>query len=147
MVPVGLAHRRYFALTSTVWGGGIAFVDPTPTAGTVTRGVAYRITVGQLADVAAQENGGRAGDLVLPDRLPGPGHIVAVRGAARSYDALLGLERVDGRPAVTLTSMTLLGRGTEPAPAYVELVVGGLRVHHGITRAEAWAELQVTRAP
>jgi hypothetical protein len=145
-VPVVLAHRRYFARTSTVWGGGIAFVDPTPAPGTVTRGVAYRITIEQLVDVAAQENGGRAGDLELPDRLPGPGAVVAVRGAPRSYDTLVGLDPVDGRSAVTLTSAALLVPETEPAPAYLDLIIGGLMAHHGITRAEARAELRARPA-
>lgn len=145
-MPVVIAHRRYFARTSTVWGGGIAFVDPTSAPGTVTRGVAYRITIEQLVDVAAQENGGRAGDLELPDGLPRPGAVVALPGAARSYDTVVGLEPVDGQPAVTLTSATLLVPETEPAPAYVELIVGGLMAHHGITRAEAWAELRARPA-
>jgi hypothetical protein len=147
VAAVTLPHRRYFALTSSVWGGGVAFVEAAATPGTVTRAVAYRITVGQLADVAAQENGGEAGDLALPERLPGPGEIEPIVGAARSYDTLLGLEPVDGRPAVTLTSATPLVPETEPAAAYVELIVSGLVDRHGITRAEALAELRVTPSP
>ena len=139
--PLVVGHRRYFAGESAVWGGGIAFLDPRPTPAARTRCVGYRITLEQLVDVAAQENGGEAGDLVVPDVLPAAGEVQAVAGARRSYDTFLGLPAVGGTPAVTLTCATRLRPETVPGPEYLGLVVAGIARHHGEAPDAVLAEL------
>jgi hypothetical protein len=143
---VTVCHRRYFALTSRVWGGGIAFLDPDPVPGLTTRAVAHRITVGQLADLAAQENGGVPGDVAVTTLLPSPAERIGVVGARTAYDTFLGLDDLDGEPAVTLTSAVRRWPDRIPAPAYLDLVVAGLADHHDLDPTTVWAELSAERS-
>jgi len=138
---VTVEHHRYFAGSSTVWGGGIAYLDTRPAPGTRTRCVAYRITLEQLVDVAAQENGGEAGGLPLPRHLPDPGELAVLLGAARSYDSLLGLPPIDAVPAVTITAATRLTPETRPSRAYLRMITAGITAHHPVAPVEVLREL------
>jgi hypothetical protein len=147
VAAVTIPHERYFALTSRVWGGGIAFVDPAAAPDVATRAVAHRITLGQLADLAAQENGGDPGLVPFPEDFPGPARCMPVVGATAAYDTFLGLDPVDGEPAVTLTAGRRRRPDRVPAPAYLDLVVAGLASHHGVAPDDIRAELAAGHTP
>ena len=133
--PVTLPHRLYFAGTSRSWGGGgVAFLDPAldPTAGTLGR--AWLVTVEQLSDVLAQENGRRppGPDLAL-DVLAAEGAVTLGPGP---YEHLLAGGDIDGIPVATFTCARRLP-ATAPGPAYRDVIVTGLAESHGLTPDEA----------
>ena len=101
-----LPYRRYFAHRSTLWGGGVAFLDVFSPGRTVGR--AYLLTTGQFADVLAQENG-------WPDRTAKP------KGW---YRMTLGLGDLDGVPMRTITSMDR-GPVHAPSEAYLDVIRRG----------------------
>ena len=100
---VELPGTIYFAGSSKVWGGGMAFYDhhvpgPTPAK-------AYLITAEQFADIAAQEmNRPPEADSPLEslafDLPVGASHSVGPGG----YETLIVLNDVDGVPSVTFTA-------------------------------------------
>ncbi|TYL51485.1 histone deacetylase [Nocardioides sp. BGMRC 2183] len=142
-IAVDLPGRLYFAGESSVWGGGVAFYDhdtPGPTAGR-----AYRITVEQFADVAAQEmhRVPEPGDPIeevllsgLVEGLPegrhevGPGH----------YETLIEVGRRDGLPMLTFTAPHGFDGvpHTVPSPAYRAMLALGLR------ESRNWDEQRIT---
>src|SRR5215813_6304541 len=98
-MPVWLPGGIYFALTSTLWGGGIAFYDPTLPGTVAAR--AYLISAAQFGDVMAQEmhrSPGSAFDLagvLAAGRLQlGPGR----------YETVLCVGERDGHPLLTFTA-------------------------------------------
>lgn len=133
-VPVELPGALYFAEESTVWGGGTAFYDhdvPGPTPGR-----AYRMSVEQFVDVAAQEM----------HRLPHPEdplHDVLLTGEGLVdgrhhagpgvYETLIEVGRRDDLPMLTFTAPH--GRHqvphNPPRPAYLAMLADGLREAHG----------------
>ncbi len=131
---VSVPHRLFFAGVSRVWGGGgVAFIEQE--AGierpggrqVATPAVAHLISVEQLSDLVAQENGGEApGDLISD--LPECGRSVVV--ADGRYDVLVGLEPIDGRPAVALTAGSPPSPNP-PSPAYGAMVRRGRRTWWG----------------
>lgn len=58
---MAINHELYFAKNSTPWAGAVAFLNPKSGSGNAI-GRAYLITAEQFLDLAAQENGRRAGD-------------------------------------------------------------------------------------
>ncbi|MGI9578197.1 MAG: histone deacetylase [Microthrixaceae bacterium] len=118
VVSVSLPHRLFFAGASPVWGGGVAFIDPRPDPVHATPAVAWLITIEQLSDLVAQENGGEAPGPPM-SRMPGPGERqFVVKGR---YDLLVGLDAIDGVQAVTLTSSNP-PESSQPSRAYLALV-------------------------
>lgn len=129
---VTLPGSLYFAGESRTWGGGVAFYDHDSPGATAAR--AYRITVAQFVDVAAQEmhrvpDPGDPLEAVLLDGLPdaryeaGPG----------VYETLIEVGRRDGLPMLTFTSphgLTAVPH-TTPRPAYLAMLAEGLREAHG----------------
>ena len=85
-----------FAGESTVWGGGIAFLDPNGDAEVVARG--YLVTTDQLDDVAAQETW---------------------------YDGLFTVGDRDGVPVIALTSSGTHEQAA-PSAAYLRTLLEGL---------------------
>jgi hypothetical protein len=126
-VPGGIA----FASESSVWGGGMAFLDRTPAGVALCR--AYLITAEQFGDVAAQERrrapGGEfARDLagLLPDVetmvATGPGH----------YETVVRLGELDGAPMFTITHHDVASLPlAAPTAAYLRWIVIGLHEAHG----------------
>ena len=108
-VPTTIPHRLSFGGRSCVWGGGVAFVEVARDHTVTTPAVAWLITVEQLADLIAQENGLEPPGPVPAD-LPGPGQKGRVAGGR--YDMLVGVGVIDGHRAVVLTS----GRTPPPNP-------------------------------
>jgi membrane protein DedA with SNARE-associated domain len=123
---IELPGTIYFAGSSKVWGGGMAFYDhavpgPTPAK-------AYLITAEQFADVAAQEmNRPPEPDSPLEhlvfDLPVGTSHAVGPGG----YETLLILDDIDGVPMVTFTaphSSTDIEH-TEPEEPYLAMLRTG----------------------
>lgn len=129
---VDLPGRLYFAGQSSVWGGGVAFYDHDTVDHDLgpTAARAYRMTVQQFADVAAQEmhrlpepddpiERVLVGGLETGRHEAGPGH----------YETLLQVGERDGLPMLTFTAPH--GHDavahTEPSPPYREMLARGLR--------------------
>ncbi|MFD7022013.1 histone deacetylase [Promicromonospora sukumoe] len=133
---VHLPGRLWFAGESSVWGGGVAFYDHDAVGPTPAR--AYRITSGQLADVAAQEMHRSP----VPDD---PLEALLRSGVARRhtagpgrYETLVAVGRLDGLPMLTFTAPHgHAGRPhAAPSAAYVAMIAAGLREAHGWSDAE-----------
>ena len=131
-IPVDLPGTVYFAGESPQWGGGVAFYDHAHPGFTAAR--AYRLTVEQLADVAAQEM----------YRVPQPDDPLAalVRAPLQGgrhelgpgrYETLVEVGRVDDLPLLTFTSPHGIGHvpHTAPADTYLAMVADGLRESRG----------------
>jgi hypothetical protein len=131
-MAVELPGSLYFAGESPTWGGGVAFYDHDVPGPTPAR--AYRITVEQFADVAAQEMHRlpEAGDpleeviiggLETGRHEAGPGH----------YETLIEVGRHHGLPMLTFTSPHGLDAvpHTRPAPAYLAMLRRGLSEGRG----------------
>ena len=114
-MAVELPGSLYFAGESPTWGGGVAFYDHDVPGPTPAR--AYRITVEQFADVAAQEmhrlpqEGDPLEEVIIGGletgrHEAGPGH----------YETLIEVGRHDGLPMLTFTSPHGLRLGTPHAP-------------------------------
>ncbi len=128
---VEVTGRLVFAGRSSVWGGGMAFYDPTGTG--VVAGCAHLVTREQFADVAAQElrrePGGKfAADLagLLPDV-----ETVVVTGPGR-YETVVRLGELEGGAMFTIThhdvgSLPLAA----PTAPYLHWIAVGLRESHG----------------
>jgi hypothetical protein len=133
-VGVELPGAVYFATESPVWAGGRAFYDP-QAPGRVW-GRAHLVTVGQFADIAAQEMyeaPGRDLDLgpVLADgrqRL-GPGR----------YETLVHAGELDGLPLLTFTAPWRMTEvpWTKPSLAYLGHLAAGL------LEAGAWGVAEI----
>ncbi|KRF14107.1 histone deacetylase [Nocardioides sp. Soil797] len=135
-VGVDLPGSLYFAGDSTVWGGGTAFYDHDVPGPIPAR--AYRMTVGQFVDVAAQEM----------HRLPDPDdplHDVLLDGLPNGlpdgrhaagpgvYETLIEVGLLDNLPMLTFTAPHGLETvpHTRPEPAYLAMLADGLRDAHG----------------
>ena len=137
-VPVDLPGTLYFAGESPQWGGGVAFYDHTRPGFTAARG--YLVTVGQLADIAAQEmyrvpqDGDPLEEVVLA-RLKSGRHEL---GPGR-YETLLEVGRRDDLPLLTFTSPHGADHveHTRPTEAYLATLADGLRESRG------WDEEQI----
>lgn len=132
--PVHIPGRVLFAGHYTAWGGGgVAFFDRAP-AGTAA-GRAHLITLAQLNDVVAQENGLATGtDLGLGSVLSG-GELTLTDAR---YDTVLHVGTHQARPMLTLTSRSADLTPTAPSPAYLWTVATGLREAH------AWAPSRIS---
>jgi hypothetical protein len=113
-----LAGGLVFSGRSRVWGGALAFYDPTAGSEVVARG--YRLTFGQLSDLVSQEARHTVGRDLTPagegEPWPTP---------SRVYESVVPLGDHDGLPLLTLTSLQPL----EPAPPsapYLRTILRGL---------------------
>ncbi|GAB2753370.1 hypothetical protein GCM10027020_01700 [Nocardioides salsibiostraticola] len=125
--PVDLAGSVYFAWQSPTWGGGVAFYDPERPGSSAGR--AYRLTLGQFSDVAAQEMGRAPGtDLDLSDLLTDGVHAL---GPGR-YETLHVVGEIDDLPVVTFTAAWTADEVPYNAPtaAYLATMARGLRSGH-----------------
>jgi len=127
-VPVLVPGQMYFAGKSTVWGGGMAFYDPTAAGGVPCR--AYLVTAGQFADVAAQEMHRKPDvDLELTE--------VLARGTVRLgpgvYETLVCAGWLEELPLLTLTAPRRIEDAAlnPPSAAYLHHLGEGLAETHG----------------
>jgi hypothetical protein len=128
--PVRLDGSVYFAWESPTWGGGIAFYDADAADESV--GVAYRLTLGQFSDVAAQEMHREPGtDLDLAE-LWDTGHHALGPGR---YESLHVVDRIDELPVVTFTASTPPDLNP-PVEPYLSTIARGLAEAHGWGSAE-----------
>lgn len=127
-VPIVLPGRLYFALESPTWSGGLALYDPDDPG--ETPAAAHLVTVGQFADIAAQEmrrdpgTDVDLGDLLREGRAPvGDGR----------YDTLVCPGDIDGMPVVTFTAPWRSAdvEWNAPVAAYLGHVAAGLAHTHG----------------
>ena len=127
-----LPGRLGFAGTSTVWGGGLAFLDRDGDGEVVAR--AYLVSFGQFSDVVAQESRRETGrDL----ERGADGRIVAL---SRFYDTVLELEPHDGVPVMTITARAASSEPpVPPAASYLTTILAGLADGCGLD-AEARAD-------
>ena len=132
-----LPGEMFFAWESPTWGGGIAFYDADSAGPTLAR--AYLVSEQQFADVAAQEMHRRPGDdLDLAHVLAHSRHDL---GPGR-YEALHLVGELEGLPVLTFTTPEPLAlQRNAPAPAYLAMLVSGLREAHGLSDAEIVAYL------
>ncbi len=125
LVPGGI----YFAGESRAWTGGMAFYDQELPGRAAAR--AWLLTVGQFADLAAQEMYREPG--VDPDLI---GVAVAdgraTLGPGR-YETLVRTGVCDGVPMLTFTAPWRAAdvEWNAPAPVYLAMLAGGLREAHG----------------
>ncbi len=134
---VEVPHRLLFARESSRWGGGgVAFLDPAPTAGARTLARAWLLTWEQFADVLAQECGLPVGSVEVPA-------LEAVCVVARPghwYGCIVPLGRHQGWPMVTFTDEAAAGLGlSPPGPAYRAVIADGLAEAHGLSPEAAAA--------
>lgn len=123
--PTTLDHELYFAGTSRLFGGGIAFIDPTRSGTTHAR--CYLITHDQFEDLVAQENGRDTTAIDLSAMAVGNAHAL---GEGR-YETIVHCGEVDAIPAFTFTSAP--GRrehSSAPSESYLSLIVAGLEETH-----------------
>jgi len=121
-----LPGQVYFAHESTVWGGGMAFLDPDAPGQAAARG--YLITGEQFLDVIAQEmrrppgrEAARLVELRANQRLQlGPGR----------YETLVAAGCLDGIPVVSFTSPMPQRPLNTPSMEYVRTIARGLAEAH-----------------
>jgi hypothetical protein len=119
-------HQLRFGGSSTRWGGGVAFLDPSPGSG---RALVRRwlVTAEQLADVYAQENGRPVGSVEVDlGALDDAGHVDGLPGR---YGRLVHLGHHAERPVVTFTAAEP-PPAAAPSVAYLARLVVGLRQAH-----------------
>jgi len=137
--PVTLPYPLYFGDRSSVWGGGVAFVDRERDQSRETLGRAWLLTTQQFADVLHQENGRPpVGEPIDLRALRDDGEFTLGDGW---YEHLLLCADEGGVPVVTLTSARP-HPPTAPAAAYVACMVTGLVEAHGLGVEEARAYVQ-----
>ncbi|MGH3336567.1 MAG: histone deacetylase [Nocardioides sp.] len=137
-MAVELPGSLYFAGESPTWGGGVAFYDHDVHGPTPAR--AYRITVEQFADLAAQEmhrlpeEGDPLEEVIIGGletgrHEAGPGH----------YETLIEVGRHDGLPMLTFTSPHGLDSvpHTRPVPAYLAML------RRGLSEARGWGDDEI----
>lgn len=161
-IPIRFAGARpHFALTSRVWGGGIAFIDAQKGETAQGLGRAYDISIDQFDQVVSMENGGSAKwarrlDL---DEVLATGRSVLGTG---SYETLLHIGDYQGAPVLTFTApfstkdaTTRKGyitrkpaAGTDqrpirmpvmtnkPSAAYLRMIGGGLKETFGMDEVQ-----------
>lgn len=126
--PFVLDYHLLFAHSAQRWGGGGVAkigVSPNPTAATQSR--AWRITVGQLEDVFAQENKRPTVPVDL-DRLVGEKRLEVHDSW---YGTLLCAGAIDGEPVLTFTGPTPNVILAPADASYLRVVGDGLRELRG----------------
>lgn len=111
----------WFGGPSRKWNGGAAHLDDAGLGRIIGR--AWRVTVDQLADITAQENGHVPGSVKISARQIQLGGIVAT---GSRYGRIMPLPALGREPAVTLS---FIDRPAAAAPSvgYLETMVRGLR--------------------
>ena len=143
-IPIRYAGSRpHFALTSSVWRGGIAFIDAQKGETATGLGRAYNISISQFDGVVAQENGGdpKGATPVPLDEVLTTGRSVTGDGA---YETMLHIGDYQGAPVITFTApfstrdamvregsiqrgkVRIPVRTNKPSASYVRMIGSGL---------------------
>jgi len=118
-VGIHLPGGLTFAGRSSVWGGGVAFYNPRADGEVAAR--AYLLTFGQFSDVVAQEVRRPVGsDLTLGREVDG-----LWAAPSNVYETLLQVDRRDGFPMLTVTSLQNLDP-SPPSASYLRTMLDGL---------------------
>lgn len=116
----------YFAHDSTVWGGGVAFLDPDAEGRAAGR--AYLIEREQFLDVIDQEMNRPRSDIPLDlDALVAHGRL---RLGPGRYDTLVMAGSIDSVPVLTFTAPEPVRPLNPPTPAYLRMLATGLAEAH-----------------
>lgn len=148
--------RAHFALTSSVWRGGIAFMDKTPDDDTATAlGRAYKLPIGTFDEVVHFENGGFLAKTARPvplDEVLATGRSVTGDGV---YETMVHIGDYQGMPVITFTApfsthdaLTKSGSLTrnkvrlpvmtnKPSAAYCRMIGTGLQETFGMSEVAA----------
>lgn len=128
--PITIHHPLYFAWESRVWHGGVAFLGHEHDRRHVTLGRMYRITMTQLEDVLAQENGIDA--LPIDCDISEMGRPIPYLES--KYGCLLQLGQVDGVPILSFTSNEDIAAHplNPPGIDYLCMMADGLRECYGM---------------
>jgi hypothetical protein len=131
-IALTIGHRLYFTGISKIWGGAPAFIDTTSTSEHGALARAYLITWEQFEDVVAQENGRHTAPIDIEETELNDGFSRCI-GPGR-YENLLCVGRQNGHPIATFTAPWSLSdiQPAEPAPAYLAMLIGGLRQSHSL---------------
>lgn len=133
-----LPGQVYFAGTSAMWGGGVAFYDADVPGATLARG--YLLTAEQFVDVMAQELGAAAGTIASL-----PALAIGDRAEITSgrYGTLLVCGERDGVLLATFSAPWAMADVdlTSPSLAYLGTLATGLSESHGLDIAAQAAYL------
>ena len=132
----------YFAQTSSLWGGGIAFYDRELPG--VAAGRAHLLTIAQFSDVVAQEMRRDPGQDLDLSQVLATGRDELGSGW---YDTLLHLGDLDGHPLLTFTAAWSADEVPVNAPTapYLRMLGRGLGEAHDWEPAEVSAYLSQLR--
>jgi hypothetical protein len=135
---VTLPGGIFFAHTSRVWGGGMAFYDPELPGETAAR--AYLLSLSQFTDVLAQEMHRDVGAEADLDEALSTGR---QRLGPGRYKTVLRVVESDGCPMLTFTAPQGAGRAelNAPSAAYLSMLGRGLAEPHGWKAARCAAYL------
>jgi len=130
---VHVPGRVYFANESSVWGGGVAFLNKAESGESPAR--AYLVTVGQFCDIAAQETNREVGSVSvdMAELLERGG--VELGPDLYGYVVLVG--HCQGMPVVTFTASQPVRPLNDPSPRYLQLLARGLYEGHNWSVDEA----------
>ena len=128
--PITIHHPLYFAWESRVWQGGVAFLGHEHDRRHVTLGRMYRITITQLEDVLAQENGIDA--LPIDCDISETGRPIPYMES--KYGCLIQLGQIDDEPILTFTSNEDMASHplNPPGIDYLRMMADGLRECYGM---------------
>jgi hypothetical protein len=131
--PLDIPHRLYFAGSSTSWGGAPCFVDTVENPSAPAHARAYLITWEQFEDLLAQENGRSTRRIELEPTDLAAGR--SIRLGPGRYENLVCLDGFDGVPVVTITSPWAMAEAPldAPSPAYLKVLIAGLRESHAMS--------------
>lgn len=133
-----VGHGLYFAGSSSVWGGAVAFVEVSAAAPTPTHVRLYLLTWEQFGEVHAQDNRGGSTDGALPTIATLRSESAVVVGSGW-YDTVVHLGDHDGLPVLTFTASdrAVVGDAAAPTDAYAATMARGLADSHGLSPAQA----------
>lgn len=136
---VVVPHPVHFGGHSVRWDGGCCLcpAEPLPPDALPVVGRAWLITYAQLRDIVAQENRMPTDAATLPEQAPGPGEAVVVIDGV--IDLLIGMEPMDGHPAITFGSSAPPPPGP-PSLTYRQVLAEGM-AEMGLTPDEAETHL------
>ncbi len=137
--PYVLSHRLLFAHSAERWGGGaVAKLALQPDPNAVTQSRAWRINLGQMEDVFAQENRQHDVAPIDLDTLMVDGSVTPY---ATWYGSLLHVGTINNEPVLTFTGPTP-DHAVGPAhSSYLRVIADGLAELRGWDRSEAAAYL------
>jgi hypothetical protein len=146
MRPHALPNPLYFARRAPKWGGaGVAFVGHRPYPGRRTMARLFLLEHQQFEDVVAQENGQRAGSVVVSIETAISNGYQDVRETGW-YRRVLHVGVLDGYPILTCTAAWDIDEEEPVAPAlgYLRWICMGLRESLGLSSAEIASYLLVS---